>query len=119
MTTDNISSVTLSNAVNANAGPFYFFGPVVARGTIQGQGQPDNTIIIQDQASFDTLQLIGPLTNVVVTGPNIEPGTTVTVLSVTPSSRTVTLSQPLLRDSRPGSYAYTFGHANPYTPPGP
>jgi hypothetical protein len=115
--------IWLSDPINAQVGgtdPFFFFGPVVARGTVGTPAQGPDQIYIQDQAAYDTLQALGPLGQVQVTGPGIQPGTMVTVKSAPPgTARIVTLSKPLNLKSKPGSYAFTFGHARPYQPPVP
>jgi hypothetical protein len=116
--TDNAGNVTLSQPINlpaGSSGTFQFFGPLVARAQVGTAGQATATLVLQDDAAFATLQLLGPLSNLQVTGPGIEPGANVTVQGVTPATRTVTLSRPIQLASPPGIYAYTFGHATPVT----
>jgi hypothetical protein len=111
--------MTLSAGVTSyTSGPatYYFFGPVVGTGTVLGPGQPANTIQGLDMNTYDTLLKVGPLTNVQVTGPGIDPGSTVTVsnLSLQNGVPVVVLSKALdpSQISAPGgSYAYTFGYA--------
>src|SRR5262249_38374987 len=109
--------IWLSDPVNVQAGTtgtLNFFGPVVARGTVGTPSQENNQIFIQDQVAYNTLQLLGPLSQIQVTGPGIEPGTIVTVDSAPPgTARIVTLSRPLKLKSKPGSYAFTFGSPRP------
>jgi hypothetical protein len=98
---------------------FNFFGPVVARGTVGTATQQNNQILIQDQLAYNALQLLGPLSQIQVTGPGIEQGMMVKVDSAPPgTARIVTLSKPLKLKSKAGSYAFTFGSPRPYTPPG-
>src|SRR5262249_59702425 len=61
-----------------------FFGPLVARGTVGTAAQKADQIFIQDQVAYNTLQQLGPLSQIQVTGPGIEPGTFVTVASAPP-----------------------------------
>ena len=78
-------TVTLSAPVTSSpTGPvtYYFFGPVVGTGTVLGTDQPTNTIQGLDLNTYNTLLKIGPLTNVQVTGPGIDPGSTVTVIKL-------------------------------------
>ncbi len=112
-------TVTLSAPVTSSpTGPvtYYFFGPVVGAGTVLGASQPANTIDGLDMNTYRTLQLLGPLSNVQVTGPGIDAGTTVTVtgLSLVNGVPVVTLSANLNASQISqvgGSYAYTFGYA--------
>jgi hypothetical protein len=117
---DNLlGTVTLSAPVTSftpGSATYYFFGPVVGTGTVLGAGQPTDTIQGPDVNTYDTLLKLGPLTNVQVTGPGIDPGSQVTVanLSLENGVPVVVLSQALdpSRISAPGgSYAYTFGYA--------
>jgi hypothetical protein len=114
--------IWLSDPVNVQPGTeetLNFFGPVVARGTVGTGSLKSDQIFIQDQLAYNTLQQLGPLAQIQVTGPGIEPGTFVTIASAPPgTARIVTLSKPLKLKSKPGSYAFTFGHPRPYTPPG-
>ena len=89
---------------------------MVGTGTVLGAGQPQNTIQGLDMNTYDTLLQIGPLTNVQVTGPGIDPGSTVTVtgLSLENGVPVVTLSANLDASQISevgGSFAYTFGYA--------
>ena len=112
-------TVTLSAPVTSSpTGPatYYFFGPVVGTGTVLGAGQPTNTIQGLDMDTYDTLLKIGPLTNVQVTGPGIDPGSTVTVaeLFLQNGVPVVVLSKaldPSQISEVGGSFAYTFGYA--------
>jgi len=75
-----------------------------------------NTIEDLDMNTYNTLLKIGPLTNVQVTGPGIDPGSTVTVLSLSLNDGVpvVTLSKNLDASQISevgGSFAYTFGSA--------
>ncbi len=112
-------TVTLSTPVTSSpAGPvtYDFFGPVVGTGTVLGANQPANTIQGLDMNTYDTLQLLGPLSNVQVTGPGIDPGSVVTVtgLAMENGVPVVTLSANLDASQISkvgGSFAYTFGYA--------
>jgi hypothetical protein len=95
---------------------YYFFGPIVGTGTVLGAGQPQNTIVGLDMDTYNTLQLIGPLANVQVTGPGIDPGSTVTITSLTMQNGVPVLTLSANLDSSQisevgGSFAYTFGYA--------
>ena len=70
-------TVTLSAPVTSSPTgqvTYYFFGPVVGTGTVLGANQPANTIDGIDISTYGTLQLLGPLSNVQVTGPGINAG---------------------------------------------
>jgi len=118
--------VKLSEPLNSNSsGTFYFFAPVVGTGTVGRTNQAKDTIVGLNKPAYDTLQKIGPLKtdghyNIQVTGPGIQlTGPKTMIQSVTPVSGkyVVTLTRDLVLGSEPaGSYAYTFGHANPYPP---
>jgi hypothetical protein len=89
---------------------------VVGTGTVLGAGQPTNTIQGLDMNTYNALLTIGPLANVQVTGPGIDPGAPVTVmgLSLQNGSPLVTLSSNLDGSQISevgGSFAYTFGYA--------
>jgi hypothetical protein len=111
--------VTLSAPVTSfSTGPatYSFFGPVVGTGTVLAACQPNNTIEGLDMDTYYTLLKLGDLTNVQVTGPGINPGSTVTVakLFLQDGVPVVALSEVL--DSSQisevgGSFAYTFGYA--------
>ncbi len=113
-------TVTLSAPVTSTTDKpvtYDFFGPVVGTGTVLGAGQPKNTIQGLDMNTYNTLNQIGPLTKVQVTGPGIDPGTTVTVtvLSIENGVPVVTLSSNLDASQISevgGSFAYTFGYAS-------
>ena len=120
LTVDSIhGTVTLSAPVTSSpTGPvtYYFFGPVVGTGTVLGAGQPKNTIQDLDMNTYNTLLNVGPLTNIQVTGPGIDPGSTVTVtgLSLENGAPVVTFSAELDASQISevgGSFAYTFGYA--------
>jgi hypothetical protein len=84
--------------------------------------QDDKTIIDLDAPAYETLQHLGPLSNIQVSGPGIGEGAPVTVagLDVINGVRTVTLSRSLVfpKGFKPGNYGYTFGYGRPYKPPG-
>ena len=120
LTVDSVNgTVTLSTPLTSSPQgqvTFYFFGPVVGTGTVLGVNQPKNTIQGLDMNTYDTLQMLGTLTNVQVTGPGIDPGSTVTVsdLSLVNGVPVVTLSANLDASQISevgGSFAYTFGYA--------
>ncbi len=112
-------TVTLSAPVTKSpkgSVTYYFFGPVVGTGTMLAKNQPKNTIQGLDMTTYNTLLNIGPLTNVQVTGPGIDPGSPVTVmgLSLQNGVPVVILSTNLDASQIPeggGSFAYTFGYA--------
>ncbi len=104
-----VCTVTVNNQLGKGNGTYYFFGPVVATGTVVLGG---NTISGLSQAAFNTLQAIGPLdtSNILVSGPGIQPGTTVKDVKKINGVYTVILSNPLgdpLTDV-PTSLGYTF-----------
>jgi len=114
------SDITLSNPLTSStAGTIYsFFGPLTFTGTVLGQGQADDTILLNGVDAYNTLEKIGPLQNIQVTGEGIDPGSTVTIKQLTMNATTgvitLELSSPLdpTMVSQPGSfYAYTFGSA--------
>ena len=93
-----------------------FFGPVVGTGTVLGAGQSTKTIQGLDMDTYETLLKIGPLSNVQVTGPGIDPGSVVTVnqLLLQNGVPVVVLSKaldPSKISEVGGSFAYTFGYA--------
>jgi hypothetical protein len=96
---------------------FAFFGSLVFPGKVLGQGQPTDTIYLDNEDAYNTLLKLGPLHNIQVNGPGIPIGTVVTIKQVLKSGGTfqVQLSRALQTDlvSQPGtSYGYTFG--NPF-----
>ena len=89
---------------------------MVGTGTVLGAGQPKDTIQGLDLNTYDTLLEIGPLTNVQVTGPGIDAGTTVKIsgLSLENGVPVLTLSANLDASHISeigGSFVYTFGYA--------
>ncbi|QEH39071.1 hypothetical protein OJF2_76830 [Aquisphaera giovannonii] len=95
---------------------YSFYGPVVGTGTVLGAGQPANTIRGLDPDAYNTLLKLGPLSNVQVTGPGIDPGEVVTVAAmfVQDGVPVVVLSDrldPSRISEVGGSFAYTFGYA--------
>jgi hypothetical protein len=119
-----VGTVELSDPLHLPAAPFdyVFFGPVTVRGAVGLANQAATTIINLDAPAYETLQHLGPLANIQVSGPGIGESTPVTVagLSVVDGIRTVTLSRPLVfpRKFKPGNYGYTFGYGRPYKLPG-
>ncbi len=120
LTTDNLhGTVTLSAPITSSQSgsvTYEFFGPVVGTGTVLGAGQPTDTIDGLDMDAYNTLMALGDLSNVQVTGPGIDPGSTVTVsgLSMVNGSPVVTLSENLDASQISGvggSFSYTFGYA--------
>ena len=97
--------------------PHYaFFGQLVFTATVLGQGQDPGTLILTDSDAAGTLQKLGPLGNIRVTGEGIDPSKpaiTITGMHTDGTGlTTITLSSPLIADlvSTPGTYyAYTFG----------
>jgi hypothetical protein len=112
-------TVTLSAPVTSftpGSATYSFFGPVVGTGTVLGAGQSTKTIQGLDMDTYYTLLKIGPLSNVQVTGPGIDPGSTVTVsqLFLQNGVPVVVLSKaldPSKISEVGGSFAYTFGYA--------
>ena len=118
---DNLhGTVTLSAPVTSSSkGPvtYSFFGPVVGTGTVLGKNQSPKTIDNLDMTTYNTLLQLGPLSNVQVTGPGIDPGSPVSVqkLSLQNGIPVVTLSSNLDATQISevgGSFAYTFGYAS-------
>ena len=118
--TPSQSDIVLSNPLtSATTGATYsFFGPLIFTGTVLGAGQADDTILLNSVDAYNTLEEIGPLGDVQVTGEGIDPGTTVTIMGLTRDATTgvITLQLSSALDptlvSQPGSfYAYTFGSA--------
>jgi hypothetical protein len=113
------NTVTLSAPVTSLApspATYYFYGPIVGTGTVLAPGQDTKTIRGLDTATYDALLQIVPLTSIQVTGPGLDPKSTVTVKSLTLDKgvRVVTLTQALDGSKifeHGGSYAYTFGYA--------
>jgi hypothetical protein len=110
------SSVILSNPLDSDStgAAFAFFGPLTFTGT-PASAAPYDTIILDSLDAYNTLQEIGPLTNIQVTGEGIDPQNIVTISSLTKSaSGTITLQlngslNPNFISQPGGSYAYTFG----------
>ncbi len=118
--TPSQSDLILSNPLtSASAGSTYsFFGPLTFTGSVLGAGQAGDTILLNSLDAYNTLEKIGPLKYIQVTGEGIDPGTTVTIHQLTRDATTgvitLELSSPLdpTLVSQPGSfYAYTFGSA--------
>ncbi len=82
---------------------FYFFGPVVGTGTVSPGG---TTITGLNAAALATLEVVGPVQNLLVSGPGIQKGTQVKNIDFT--NGTVTLDRSLAKDLEAGSYGYTF-----------
>jgi len=105
-----VCTVTVNTHLTPGAtGTYYFFGPVVATGTVVKEG---DTITKLSEAAFNTLQEIGPIDthNILVNGPGIQAGTTVKEVKDINGVYTVVLSEPLgapLKNS-PTSLGYTF-----------
>jgi hypothetical protein len=118
-------SIQLTDPLHMPTAPFTydFFGPVTIRGAVGLPDQAATTIINLDAPAYETLQHLGALSDIQVSGPGIGEGTPVTVagLNVVNGVRTVTLSRALVfpKNFKPGNYGYSFGYARPYTPPGP
>jgi hypothetical protein len=96
--------------------PYAFFGQLVFTATVLGNGQSPDTLILTDKDAAGTLEKLGPLANIRVTGEGIDPSKPpVTITGMTTDSNgatVITLSSPLVARlvSTPGSYyAYTFG----------
>ncbi len=112
------SNLILSNPLTAAStnGSFAFFGPLVFTGTVLGAGQPADTIILNSAEAYSTLQKLGPIQNLQVTGEGIAPGSGVLVkqISQDPATGTITIAltgnlNPNLVSQPGGFYAYTFG----------
>jgi hypothetical protein len=94
---------------------FALFGSMVFTGTVFGNGQAANTLILNSPDAYNTLLKIGPLQNIQVTGEGIDPTKPpVTIVSMVNKGGvvTITLSRPLERSrvSKANTYyAYTFG----------
>jgi hypothetical protein len=107
------SDIILSNPLTStftNSPQYSFFGPLVFTGTVFGSGLFGNQIRLNSTDAVNTLQKLGPLTNIQVTGEGIDPNKTVTIKDL--SNGIVTLSDNLDDKlvSNPGDYyAYTFG----------
>jgi hypothetical protein len=95
-------TITPGSTLPTGTNEYWFFGPVTATGTLT-PGAMDITDL--DPVALATLGLVGPQTNLVVSGPGVQPGTMVT--SVVGS--TVNLSKPLKSSGvRAGTFAFTF-----------
>lgn len=82
---------------------FYFFGPVVGTGSVSPSG---TTITGLSAAALATLNMIGSVQNLLVSGPGIQSNTLVTNINF--NNGTVTLSKSLASNLKAGSYGYTF-----------
>ena len=115
------SDIIVSNPLTGSPTPatsYSFFGPLTFTGTVLGANQADDTILLNSVDAYNTLEKIGPLQNIQVTGEGIDPGSTATIKQLTMDATTgvitLELSSPLdpTLVSQPGSfYAYTFGSA--------
>jgi hypothetical protein len=95
-----------TNSGQGSEAEFYFFGPVVGTGQVEPNG---TTIAGLNPAALATLKAIAPTAslqaNLLISGPGIQKGTTVTIDF---TSGNVSLSKPLARGLKAGSYGYTF-----------
>ncbi len=117
------SNVTLSNPLTSSpteTSSYSFFGPLTFTATVPVPigNQAEDTILLNSVNAYNTLEKLGPLQDIQVTGEGIDPGTTVTIKQLiqdpTTGVMTLELSSPLdlSRVSQPGSfYAYRFGSA--------
>lgn len=110
------SSIFLSNPLTSNSTgeAFAFFGPLTFTGT-PASAAPYDTIILDSLDAYNTLQKIGPLQNIQVTGEGLDPSNVVTIQSLTKDSAGVITMKlngslnPKFISQPGGSYAYTFG----------
>jgi hypothetical protein len=117
------STLILSNPLGSfgtSSTQFIFFGPFTFTGTVLGNGQATNTIILDSPQAYNTLLKLAAdkseFANIQVTGEGIAPTSTVTIQDVIQDTKTrqyiVQLSSaldPSLVSQKGGSYAYTFG----------
>jgi hypothetical protein len=97
------SSITLSRPLtNPSAASNYsFFGPLAFTGTVLGTGQADNTIILNSADAYSTLQELGPLSNIQVTGEGIDPTKTVTITQLSQDPKTGVITVQLSSNLKP------------------
>ncbi len=121
------TTITLSQALSPSPPPgssYSFWGQLQFTGTVLGNGQSPNQIIITSPVingntlAYTTLSKLGPLNNIQVTGEGIDPTKTVTMVvgglsqTVQAGTTTVTLSanlNPNLIPQKGSFYSYTFG----------
>jgi hypothetical protein len=112
------SKIILSNPLMSSStnSTYSFFGSLVFTGTVLAPGQSGNTIILDSTDAYGTLQKLGPLQNIQVTGEGIAANKTVTIKLLSKDSITgvVTIQlsnslDPTLVSQLGGFYAYTFG----------
>jgi hypothetical protein len=101
--TPNTTQVTITSGSTLPDGTntYWFFGPVTATGTLAPGAMAITNL---DQVALATLSQVGPQSNLVVSGPGVEPDTMVTSIVGT----TVNLSKPLMKGGRAGTFAFTF-----------
>jgi len=136
--TPSNTTITLSQPLSPSPSPsaYSFWGQLQFTGTVLGNGQAANQIIITSPVingntlAYTTLSKLGPLNNIQVTGEGIDPTKTVTMVvnglsqNVQAGTTTVTLSanlNPNLIPQKGTFYAYTFGSVaqSPRTVSGP
>jgi hypothetical protein len=115
----SLTTITLSNplSTSSTSPTFAAYGALTFTGKVYGSGQPTNTIYLDSQAAYNTLQKLGPFPDrpLQVTGEGIDPTQTVKIskLFQDGSNYVVQLSGSLnagLISQKGSFYAYTFGY---------